>query len=131
MRNPKFDALLRELEALHDSKNHDYADAADPLSNLRACEAFGVDPVVGTCVRMSDKWARIQQLIGGKHPQHEGLRDSLIDLAVYSLLAVLLVDARGYTATQQRGWDTSPAQGHATLRTHDRVAHPSARRRGH
>ena len=92
MRNPAFSALIEEIKQLHESKNSDYAADADPLSNLRKCEAFGVPAFTGVLVRLTDKWSRIEQLAGGKTPKHESLRDSLIDNAVYSLLAVILLD---------------------------------------
>jgi hypothetical protein len=94
VRNPAFSALIDEIKALHESKNSDYAADADPLSNLRRCEEFGVPAFTGVLVRLTDKWSRIAQLAGGKTPKHESLRDSLIDNAVYSLLAVLLLDQR-------------------------------------
>jgi len=92
MRNPKFKTLLEEIEKLHDSKNHDYTPDADPLANLRRCEAFGIPAWKGVLVRLTDKASRIEQLASGKAPKHESLRDSLIDQAVYSLLAVILLD---------------------------------------
>jgi hypothetical protein len=92
VRNPAFDALLSEIATLHDSKNHDYAQDADPLSNLRRAQALGIDPWKGVLVRLTDKWSRIEQLTAGKTAKHESLRDSLIDNAVYSLLAILLLD---------------------------------------
>lgn len=92
MRNPAFLALLDEIKELHDKKNHDYAADADPLSNLRRCEALGVPAFKGVLVRLTDKWSRIEQLSNGKAPKNESLRDSLIDNAVYSLLAVVLLD---------------------------------------
>lgn len=92
MRNPAFTKLLEEIAALHDSKNNDYANDADPLSNLRKCEAMGVPAFKGVLVRLTDKWSRIEQLAAGKTPKHESLRDSLIDNAVYSLLAIVLLD---------------------------------------
>lgn len=92
MRNPAFVALVDEIKALHESKNHDYAQDDDPLSNLRKCERMGVPAFKGVLVRLTDKWSRIEQLSAGKAPKHESLRDSLIDNAVYSLLAVLLLD---------------------------------------
>jgi hypothetical protein len=99
VRNPAFLKLLREIEALHESKNEDYAADADPLSNLRRCEKFNVQAFTGVLVRLTDKWSRIEQLAGGKAPKHESLRDSLVDNAVYSLLAVLLLDEAATTAT--------------------------------
>ena len=47
----------------------------------------------GLTVRIHDKVARINHLIeSGKDPQHESLRDSFIDLANYSLIALLVID---------------------------------------
>jgi hypothetical protein len=91
-RNPKFDALIAEIQALHEAKNSDYAHDADPLSNFRRAEALGVPAWKGVLVRLTDKWSRIEQLSHGKSPKNESLRDSLIDSAVYALLAVLLLD---------------------------------------
>lgn len=94
MRNPAFDALLAEVAALHNGKNHDYAHDTDPLSNLRRAQLLGVDPFVGVIVRLSDKWSRLEQLVSGKVPKHESIRDTLMDNAIYSLLAILLLDER-------------------------------------
>lgn len=91
-RNPKFDKLIAEIVDLHNRKNHDYAQDADPLSNFRRCESFGIPAWKGVLVRLSDKWSRVEQLSSGKQPKNESLRDSLIDSAVYSLIAVLLLD---------------------------------------
>jgi hypothetical protein len=92
VRNPAFEKLITEILELHDTKNHDYTPDSDPLSNLRRAERFGVPAFKGVLVRLSDKWSRIEQLASGKEPKHESLRDSLVDNAVYSLLAVLLLD---------------------------------------
>jgi hypothetical protein len=92
VRNPAFNQLIEEIKALHESKNHDYASDVDPLSNLRRSEALGVPAWKGVLVRLTDKWSRIEQLASGKAPKHESLRDSLIDNAVYSLLAVIILD---------------------------------------
>ncbi len=92
MRNPKFDALITEIQQLHEKKNHDYATDGDPLSNLRRATQLGVEPWRGVLVRLTDKWSRIEQLASGKKAKNESLRDSLIDNAVYSLLAILLLD---------------------------------------
>ncbi len=90
--DPRFYALLEEIAALHGSKNHDYSKTGEPLSNLTRCREFGVEPWRGVLVRMSDKWSRIEELSKGKVAKHESLRDSLIDLAVYALLDVILLE---------------------------------------
>jgi hypothetical protein len=90
--DPRFYALLDEIAALHSRKNHDYAKTDEPLSNFHRSRALGVEPWRGVLVRMSDKWSRIEQLSSGKVAKNESLRDSLIDLAVYALIDVLLIE---------------------------------------
>jgi hypothetical protein len=90
--DPRFYALLEEIAKLHSAKNHDYSKAGEPLSNFRKCEAFGIPAWKGVLVRLSDKWSRLEQLAGGKEPKNESMRDTLVDTAVYSLLAILLLE---------------------------------------
>ena len=94
MRNPKFHALVDEIKRLHDAKSHDYAQDGDPLSNLRRAERMGVPAWKGVLIRLTDKWDRLEQLAGGKVPKNESMRDTLIDNAIYSLLAVILLDEK-------------------------------------
>lgn len=50
-------------------------------------------PLNGLRVRMHDKLARINHLIeSGAEPENESLRDSFIDLANYSMIALLVLD---------------------------------------
>jgi hypothetical protein len=90
--DPRFYQLLEEIAELHSRKNHDYAKTEEPLSNFTRSKALGVEPWRGVLVRMSDKWARIEQLASGKKAKNESMRDSLIDLAVYALIDVLLLE---------------------------------------
>ncbi len=90
--DPRFYALLEEIAALHSKKNHDYATEADPFSNFRRAERLGIPAWNGVLARMTDKWSRIEQLTSGKDPKNESLRDSLMDNAVYSLIAVVMLD---------------------------------------
>lgn len=111
MRNPKFTALVKELQALHEAKSHDYAADRDPLSNFRRASAVGVAPFNGVLVRMSDKWSRIEQLTQGKTPKNESLRDSLVDLSIYAMLAILLLDegvqdSAPFISNEQAGIET-------------------------
>ena len=90
--DPRFYRLLEELGTLHSKKSHDYTPADDPLANFKRAERFGVPAWKGALVRMGDKWGRLEQLASGKTAQNESLRDTLIDLSVYSLLCILLLD---------------------------------------
>ena len=50
-------------------------------------------PLNGLRVRMSDKLARINHLLDtGAEPSNESLRDSFIDLANYSIIALMVLD---------------------------------------
>lgn len=87
-RNPKFDALLEEMQRLHDQKNHDYAEEANPYSNFEqaAAQALGgnVDGVFHVLIEI--KLARLRELFKGKLPNYESIDDSLLDLALYTAL---------------------------------------------
>ena len=89
--DPRFYQLLEEMAELHSKKNFDYATSGDPFSNFRKCEVYGIPAWKGCLTRMSDKWSRLEQIASGKEPKNESLRDTLMDLSVYSLICLLLL----------------------------------------
>lgn len=94
-RNPKsekFHRLLKEAGELHDKKQNDYGVDHDPFANVRASEDFGVPGWVGCMMRANDKMKRIQKAASGGELANESLRDSLMDLAVYSLIGIVLLE---------------------------------------
>jgi hypothetical protein len=91
--HPRFYQLLQEIENLHDRKNNNYSKDTDPLSNLRQSESFGIPAYLGCLVRMSDKWSRLQELAKGKKDEvGESFTDTLMDMAVYALLDIILFE---------------------------------------
>ena len=92
LRNPRFHELLQRMAEVHDAKSADYASDDDHLTNLRACEKFGVPAWKGALIRLSDKWSRIEQLVSGKKPRvkDEAIEDTLLDFANYALLIIVL-----------------------------------------
>jgi hypothetical protein len=92
MRNPKFNDLLAEVQAMHDSKNTDYATKDDPLANLLGCVRIGLPPLAGVTIRMQDKWERIENFFRNGKLLNEPVRDAYLDNAIYSLMAVLIID---------------------------------------
>lgn len=92
MRNERFHQLLDEIKHLHDLKNTDYATEEDPLANLKDCSRLGIHPATGAICRMQDKMRRIEAFFKKGELVNESVRDSLVDLAIYSLLSVLLLD---------------------------------------
>lgn len=92
--HPRFFELLDELADTHIRKNAGYAgiDNPDPLANFRESERFGVSAFKGCLVRVSDKFIRITNLVRSKLNEQVGetLEDTLIDLAAYCLIAIIL-----------------------------------------
>lgn len=83
----RFCELLEEMRALSEKKSHDYG-GADPISNLRE---FGWEGVV---VRLSDKYHRLANFVkqGELQVKNESIKDTLMDNANYSLLALILLE---------------------------------------
>jgi len=92
--HPRFYEILKQMEELHSRKNHDYAGGSDPLKNLRACERLELRPFLGVMVRLQDKWSRLEEFIksGQLLVKSESVIDTLIDNAVYSVLAIILYE---------------------------------------
>lgn len=86
----EFSDILNELQALHDKKQADYGTGADPFANIRASEQFGIPAWLGAIVRANDKVSRLQAFARKGKLANESVEDSLRDLAVYSVIALLL-----------------------------------------
>lgn len=88
--DPRFHAILAEIGRMHDRKQMDYGKTDDPFSNVKASEDFGIDGWIGAMVRANDKMRRIQKFAQSDTLVNESVEDSLLDLAVYSLIALIL-----------------------------------------
>jgi hypothetical protein len=86
----RFHALLEKIGELHDRKQCDYGKDSDPFANVRASEDFGIPGWIGCMVRANDKMRRIQNFAKSEELVNESVEDSLLDLAVYSLIALVL-----------------------------------------
>jgi len=85
--------LLEELRTLHLSKSQDYGSESDPLANIRqGAEFVGIEAWRGCMVRVADKVQRLKTYCRTGRLVHEGVRDTLLDLSAYSLLAIVLFD---------------------------------------
>lgn len=78
--------ICKMLTELYSKKNHDYGNSFTELYNK-----FGLVSVV---IRLSDKLNRLKQLSSGKEQKvnDESIRDTLIDLANYSIMAIIELD---------------------------------------
>jgi hypothetical protein len=94
--NRRFLELLDEQRATHLAKAAGYSgsDNPDTWANFREAENWGVRPLDGCLVRMGDKYRRAQNVI--RNPANdqvgETLRETLMDLANYAMIAVCLLE---------------------------------------
>ena len=88
--DPRFHALLKQIGELHDKKQQDYGSNADAFANVRASEEWGVSPWIGAMIRATDKVRRLQSFSVKGTLANEGVEDSLMDLAVYALISLVL-----------------------------------------
>lgn len=86
-----FHEILEEIRAMHVSKSHDYGSSNDPLANIRnGAEFVGIEPWRAAMVRLSDKVTRLATFNRTGTLKHEGVEDSLLDLASYACICLLL-----------------------------------------
>lgn len=88
--DPRFHALLEKIGELHDRKQTDYGKSADPFANVRASSAWGIKPWVGALLRLNDKVSRLQSFAQKGFLANESAEDSMMDIAVYALIALIL-----------------------------------------
>lgn len=95
MRGLSLADIILTAKELHVAKNAGYAgaDNPDPWANFRLSAHFGITPVEGVYVRMSDKYIRTTNLRANPSNERvgESLADTLADLAAYALIAVCLL----------------------------------------
>ena len=92
--HPRFYELLDAMRDTHSRKNRDYGKIDDPLANFKMCKEMGVSPFLGCLIRISDKYSRIAGFAkkGFMEVKEESIKDTLIDLSVYSLIAIILYE---------------------------------------
>ena len=96
--------LLSEMAELHNRKSDDYGSDQDPLANIRASEEIDIPAWKGAWLRAKDKVRRIDTFCRRGVLTNESVDDSLMDLAAYSLIAlVLLRESRDGEVTRDLG----------------------------
>ena len=103
MKNKRFHELLKTMAEMHDKKNKDYGSDDDCLSNLKGCQRLGIHPATGTIIRLQDKWARIENFFKNKKLNNESVEDSLLDNAIYSLLAIQILEEEKQSTEERLG----------------------------
>lgn len=91
--HPRFYELLEEMADLHSRKNAHYTAGQEHFANIRESERFDIPAWKGCLIRMGDKWNRIISIAKGqKGLVDETTKDTLMDMAVYSLICIILLE---------------------------------------
>ena len=89
----RFYELCDAVKNMHARKSQDYGcpSGTDPLRNIRDGARFvGIPAWRGAMVRLSDKVTRLATFNATGQLSYEGVEDTLLDLASYALLSLLL-----------------------------------------
>lgn len=88
--NDPFLAVLDEIRQLYLQKQADYGREGDPYANIRAAERFGLPGWKAALIRAGDKMRRLEKYASEGHLTNESAEDSMMDGAVYYLIALVL-----------------------------------------
>ena len=99
----RFYEILDQIKELHDKKRHDYGANEDIFANFRLSELSGIPAWQGSVVRMGDKYARMSNFIkkGEFKFKEENIKDTLMDMAIYSLITMILFEEQESTQTKE------------------------------
>ena len=102
-RNREFDDMLDELKMLHDAKSHDYSTPENPYKNLEGVQRIGIEPWRGIVIRLMDKFERLEGFCRTRElaVKSESIEDTFKDIAIYSVLALILYRKEEDDATQE------------------------------
>jgi hypothetical protein len=101
--HPAFKEIVDELKELHSEKNRQYATPDAPLANfyrtgniIKKLLKPGIPPEIASCLSfMSKQIDGVYEIVGeGKENTLDSLEDKLKDIAVYSVLMMILVRER-------------------------------------
>lgn len=90
-----FDMMTAHMRRLIETKGNDYAND-DRLANFKvSAETIGTSAEVVCLTLIAVKVSRIANLIRGKKPDNESVRDSVLDLANYAILLDMILSEGG------------------------------------
>jgi hypothetical protein len=98
-----FEKVMSEMLETHRRKRADYASHEDPFRNFRDCGAqLGLTAGHSVELHLATKQARLKTLLprhwehGDAQVNNESLEDTLLDRAVYSVIALAMWREGGY-----------------------------------
>ena len=82
----RFEDITDKMINIFRKKNHDYGNSFE--------QSLNEEGLAAARIRMGDKWNRFKQLSRGKEAlvKDESLRDTLLDMANYSIMTIMWMD---------------------------------------
>lgn len=94
----RFGEICSEMQSVMKNKNADYAGAGEAFTNFNQIELITKGQIsreMGTVVRMTDKLSRVIRLLQKtNNVLDEKIEDTLLDLANYSILLIIMLEER-------------------------------------
>ena len=87
-------SLFSKMSNVLKDKSNDYtAMSTDAFANFEEAREYGVDPLIGLCVRMGDKIKRVQTFCKTKSLAVEGehVEDAFEDIIGYCTIALAMI----------------------------------------
>lgn len=103
----RFTEIIDGIKDLHIQKSKDYGLDEDPYANVRATQDFGIEPWVGSIIRLNDKVQRLKSMVKKGRLVNESILDSFDDIAVYAVIARILYEETQPAPTTMTPYETS------------------------
>ena len=87
-------SLFSKMSNVLRDKNNDYTEmSTDAFANFEQARDYGVDPLIGLCVRMGDKIKRVQTFCKTKSlaVEDEHVEDAFEDIIGYCTIALAMI----------------------------------------
>ena len=86
-----FETIVDQMKEIHRTKSHDYA-GDDYLSDLRASNRMAIPSWKNAALRIQQKMSRLESFCRQEEllVKDESIEDTLKDMAVYSILCLML-----------------------------------------
>jgi len=91
MGHPRFAQLLMKIQELHDTRTDQYNPAGDPLGNWKLVIPL-MRPWKGCYSRVTEKFARLQQVVNRPIVDPHDMWEALRDLATYCIMTEILFE---------------------------------------
>ena len=88
---PAIEAALEKMRSIFASKNHDYAQGSWASNFEDVARQECISPLDAVNAQIANKQSRLRALKASGHaPEHEAVEDTILDRAVYSLIALAM-----------------------------------------